>query len=133
MAINKVKLKQNSFAPAYVKNGFNGSKTAKEVWGIKNDATARKEACKILSKPDTQRQIAEVMKEQGLDSAFITKVTKRNIKQSKNYAASNSAIDMWHRLEGNYAPEKHANMNINIPVDIDGAVKDLLQELEMLK
>lgn len=130
--MKKADLKYEAFANSYIKNGFNGTKTAKELYNPKDDNSAATIASDNLRKPKVQEKIKEAMEKAGLTHDFIAEATKRNIKQSKNYGASNSAIDIYHKLEGNYAPERRANLNINVPANLDIAMKELLQELESL-
>lgn len=49
---HKLKPNERRFAKGYVKNDFNGSKTAKEVYGIQNDGYARVKASELLTKPN---------------------------------------------------------------------------------
>lgn len=131
--MRKADLKYEAFANSYIKNGFNGTKTAKELYNPKDDNSAATIASDNLRKPKVQEKLREAMEKAGLTHDFIAEATKRNIKQSKNYGASNSAIDIYHKLEGNYAPEKRANLNINVPADLDIAMKELLEELKGLE
>lgn len=48
----KLKPREKVFAKKYVANDFNGSKTAKEVYGIEHDGYARAKASELLTKPN---------------------------------------------------------------------------------
>ena len=97
---SKIEYKAEAFATRYIANNMNGTKTIQELTGNKNPLSTRVRASEALAKPIYQTKIQEAMEKAGLTNDFIAEVTKRNIKQSKNYAASNSAMDMVHRIEG---------------------------------
>ena len=122
----KTKGREEAFARAYVENGFNGSNAAQQALKV-SDGYKRKAAHEMIQKPSVQRKITEVMEEMGLTHDLVTKVTRRNMEQSKNYAASNSAVDIYHRIHGNYAPEKKTNLNLNLTLEqAELELKDLL-------
>ena len=128
---SKIEYKAEAFATRYIANNFNGSKTIQDLSpNIKTSLSARVRASEALAKPIFQTKIQEAMQRAGLTNDFIAEVTKRNIKQSENYSASNSAMDMVHRIEGNYAPEKKTNLNLNLTVEqAEQELKDLLNAI----
>ena len=53
--------------------------------------------------------------------------------QSENISASNTALDIYFKLTGAYAPEKKTNLNINSDFeDPNNRVKELLIELRRI-
>ena len=126
----KIEYKAEAFATRYIENNMNGSKTVKELYNPSTDGMARKIASETIAKPIFQTKIQEAMEAAGLNNDFISKVTKRNAVQEKNYAASNTAIDIYHRIQGNYAPEKKTNLNLNLTVEqAEQELKDLLNAI----
>ena len=126
----KIEYKAEAFAKRYIANKYNGTKTVKELYNPSTDGSARKMATETINRPIFRTKIQEAMEKAGLTNDFIAEVTKRNITQAKNYAASNSAIDIVHRIEGNYAPEKSTSLNINLtPEQAEQELKALLNAI----
>jgi len=85
-----------------------------------------------LSKPHIQKGLREEMEDKGVDNTLITNITKRNLKQNKNIPASNQIIDIYHKIKGNYAPEKKITMNIT-PDNVNKLIDAKLNELRQLQ
>jgi len=134
--MNKLELKTKAWAKEYIKNNFNGTQTALEMASknkLMKRETAKAIASENLTKPIYQNAIIEEMEEIGLNNDFINKITKRNIKQGTNISASNQAVDMFHKIKGNYAPEKRITANISLTGKaLDEAIQDKINELESL-
>lgn len=127
---SKIEYKAEAFAQKYIKNGYNGTQAVKELYKPKNDNVARNIASENLSKPIFKRAIEQAMEDAGLTDDFASKILRRNAEQTKNYAASNTALDIQHRIKGNYAPEKSAHLNINItPEQAELELKNLLNAI----
>ena len=127
-------LKTKAWAQEYVKNNFNGTETALKFGkkGMKREV-AKVIASENLTKPHYQRAIIEEMERVKLDDDLINRITKRNIKQKQSISASNQAMDMYHKIKGNYAPEKKITATINLTGKaLDEAIQDKLQELREL-
>ena len=131
-----MELKTKAFAREYIKNNFNGTKTALKLVSKKGmkRRTAQAIASENLSKPIYQKSIIEAMEKIRLDDDLINKITKRNIKQKSSISASNQAIDMYHKIKSNYAPERKITTNLTLTgKDLDMAIKSKIQELKALE
>ena len=131
-----MELKTKAFAREYIKNNFNGTKTALKLASKKGmkRRTAQAIASENLSKPIYQKSIIEAMEKIRLDDDLINKITKRNIKQKSSISASNQAIDMYHKIKSNYAPERKITTNLTLTgKDLDMAIKSKIQELKALE
>ena len=131
-----MELKTKAFAREYIKNNFNGTKTALKLASKKGmkRRTAQAIASENLSKPMYQKSIIEAMEKIRLDDDLINKITKRNIKQKSSISASNQAIDMYHKIKSNYAPERKITTNLTLTgKDLDMAIKSKISELKALE
>jgi len=132
-----MELKTKAFAREYIKNNFNGTKTALKFakkGKLMNKNTANAIASENLRKPIYQKAIIEAMEDIKLDDTLINKITKRNIKQKSSISASNQAIDMYHKIKSNYAPERKITTNLTLTgKDLDMAIKSKIQELKALE
>lgn len=134
--MKKIELKAKTFAKSYAKHKLNGTEAAMEVYNPANRNVANNIASDNLRKPIFLTAIIEELEKQGLNDEHISEVHKRNIDQSKNYAASNTGIEIYHKLKGNFAPERteqiKLNINVDNPEDIQHAINQLLQEIKQL-
>jgi hypothetical protein len=85
-----------------------------------------------LNKPVFQKAIIQVLEERGLKDDIISDIQLRNIKQEKNYSASNEAIKLYHQLKGNLIERKETkNLNITMTEEqLDQAIKNAKDQLE---
>ena len=127
MLASNVKYKQH--AKEYVKNGFNATKMVKAVNPKVKGGYANIKGYRMIRNDNFNSALVEVMAEKGLDNDFTTKILKRNIDQQENIAGSNSGLDMFYKVTGAYAPEKKQNLNINVDLTDEGAVKQRLHEI----
>lgn len=133
--LNKTKVKAKVFAKEYVSNGFNGTQAVKKILNPKDRHTASSMATEYLNKPAYKEAITKRIDELLMeDDTNIEKIHKRNITQDSNIPASNQALDMYHKLGGDYAPEKKINLNANINTNnIDKRLKEIQHELSRLQ
>ena len=133
--LSKMDLKTKAWAKEYVSNGFNGTKTALK-FAQKKDMklrTAEAIASQNLSKLIYQKPIIKEMEEISLNDNEVSKKLKRNLKQKANISASNNAIDIYHKLKGNYAPERKETINLKLTgADLDKRIDEKIQELKLL-
>ena len=135
--VSKMELKTKAWAKEYIKQGFNGTETALKF--AKKGKLMKRETAKViasenLTKPHYQKSIIEAMEKIRLDDDLINKITKRNIKQKSSISASNQAIDMYHKIKSNYAPERKITTNLTLTgKDLDMAIKSKIQELKALE
>ena len=93
-------------------------------------------AVENLNKPSIRQEILKRMEEKGLTGNTIATIHKRNIKQSKNYAASNTALDMLYQLQEAYPIQKTLTANLNIDLSPDKLKEkreELMNELERIR
>ena len=132
--MKKIELRAKQFAERYVANNMNGTQTAVELYNAKERKTAQSIATENLSKPVMQKAIVEEMEKQGLDDKTISEIMNRNVKQKQSYSASNTAIDIYHKVKGTYAPEKKETINLNLTgVDLKDAIRDTMSEIKELE
>lgn len=133
--MKKIELKAKQFAKVYIRNKFNGTKTALEVYDPKNKEVANAIASENLRKPLFQKAIEEELSEQGLTDEIVVKEQKKVIIQDKHLPSKNVAIDMYHKIRGNYAPEKKITMNLKYRdiQEVRTRITDLQNELKQLR
>ena len=128
--MTKLELKAKRFAPKYIANNMNGTKTVEELQPEMSHHVAKSRATEMLSNPVYQREIVNVMEEKGLDDTVVTESHKRNLIQAHSYSASNQAIDIYHKVKGNYAPERHESVSLHLSgKELVDAIKALQSEL----
>ena len=125
--------KDKKYAQTLVKNGFNGSKTVKQLMNPATDGHARSMANQKMKERGVQKALEEVLNETGLDSDRISELMARNAEQTKNLSASNTAIDMTLKVRGDYAPTKSMSISTSLtPEERKQAIKDLQQDFKEL-
>ena len=139
--MRKLTLKEKQFVKITAQT-LNPSQAVRETYNIgskgggktkqQREQIIRTIASQNLTKLNIKKGLEEVMEEKGIDNTLITKITKRNLKQDKNIPASNQVIDMYHKLKGNYAPEKRLSISIT-PETINNRLKELEYELKQLQ
>lgn len=128
--LRKIDLRAKQFARQYIKNDFNGTKTVLEMYNTTDKKTAGVIAVENLAKPSFQKAIIEEMEKRGLNDEMVLKELEYNIKQYKHLPSKNTAMDMYFKLKGDYAPEKKLSVNVDIPPDIDKEIENIIQELK---
>lgn len=134
--LSKMDLKTKAWAKEYVSNGFNGTKTALKFAQKKDmkKETASVIATENLMKPIYIKPIIEEMDNIKLNDNEVSKKLKRNLKQKSNISASNNAIDIYHKLKGNYAPERKETINLKLTgADLDKRIDEKIEELKLLQ
>ena len=114
--LSKMDLKTKAWAKEYVSNGFNGTKTALKFAQKKDmkKEVANVIAVENLQKPIYIKPIIKEMEDIHLNDTEVSKKLKRNLKQKANISASNNAIEIYHKLKGNFAPERKETINIKL-------------------
>ena len=133
--MNKMEIKTKAWAKKYIKNNFNGTKTALEMAMKKgmNKNTANAIASENLRKPMYKKEIIRELEESGFNKKERARLLKRNAKQKQSYSASNQAIDIATKIEGDYAPEQRITATINLTGKaLDEAIQAKLDELKAL-
>ena len=114
--LSKMDLKTKAWAKEYVSNGFNGTKTALKFAAKKEmkPRIAEAIASQNLSKLMYIKPIIQEMENIKLNDKEVSKKLSRNLKQKANISASNNAIEIYHKLKGNFAPERKETINIKL-------------------
>lgn len=126
--VSKQKIVNRIFAERYIKNEFNGQKTVQELKPHLQERSANVEAARRLADASQQKAIVEIMEEQGLTDDIATKIHKENLVQRENLPASNSALEMYHKLKGRLKNET-TNTHLHLHADIS-EVQDKLKALD---
>lgn len=72
-----------------------------------NRAVAAQMAYENLKKVDISAYVYSLIEDMGLNNSVVDTHLYYNISQFADLNAKNKAIDIYHKLRGNYAPEKH--------------------------
>lgn len=128
------KLKSKVYAKEYVNQGFNASKTIKTLEPHRSNDYAKVKGTRMIASVNFKKSLEEVMTEKGLTDDKVSQIHQRNLTQERSLPASNEAINIYHKIKGNYAPEKKAVLNINIqdPQAIQKRIEDIEEELKQL-
>lgn len=124
---NYQQIKTKAFAKEFVDNGMNGKQAILTIQPQLTDNSATNSASRLLSRDDVKLAVAEELEARKLNLGHIIKKHKRNVDQNDNFAASNTAIDMFYRLIGAYAPEKKQTTSLNVNIDDHDVHKVLAQ------
>jgi len=132
--LSKLQLKAKRFAPKYLMNNMNGTKTVMELQPTMKHSVAKNRASEIVANPTYQKEIIRELEETGFDKKERARLLKRNAKQKRSYSASNQAIDIATKIEGDYAPQRRETLNINLTgKELDARIQEKLQELKQLQ
>jgi predicted transcriptional regulator len=91
---------------------------------VTSKESAKSMASQLMSKPDIQMSITELMEHCGIDRHYRIRRLK-NIIDSSDLNIAHKGLDMSFKLDGSYAPEKHLNYTISY--------QDITAEIERLK
>ena len=119
-------LKDEKFAETLVKNGFNGSKTVKQLMNPKDNNQASSMAVEKMKQRGIQKALGELLDEAEMSKERRAELMARNAEQIKNLSASNTSLDMMNKIDGDYAPTKSMSINATLTPD------ERKQELERL-
>lgn len=128
--------KEKKFVKEYVKNEGNGTQAALKAYDTKSQNAAAVIASRELRKDKVQSAIQEALPDELLaqihrEGLFATKTIFKNnnstgeieaVAEEADFAVRHKYLDSAYKIKGAYAPEKHANVNVNIeaePGDID--------------
>ncbi len=161
-------LKQKRFAKKYVETG-NGSESAKAVYDVSTDESARAVASQNLTKLPVQKEIAKRLMPELVNDAHLSlltavrldyfvfpklmtdeEITKHieaqgltclNVRPTEkgkmaffslpDGASRGKGIELFHKVNGTFAPDK--SVNINIEAEASDVIKGLAQQLNELQ
>lgn len=124
--INGLTFKQKAFIDGVLET-MNPTEAAARAYKIKKRTTATAIGHENLQKPYIRNALLKAMEEKGISEVMLVKEHKKIVTQDKNLPAKNTALDMMYRLRGDYAPEKHASINLTIKTEAEANQR--LQEL----
>lgn len=82
---------------------------------VSSKESAKSMASQLMSKPEVQMAITELMEYHGIDKPYRIKRLKHII-DSPDLNIAHKGLDMSFRLDGSYAPEKHLNLDLAIEI-----------------
>ena len=88
------------FPIKYIENGLNGTKTYKAIRPNTPSATARVEASRILTKPNVQQALQELLQENDLSVNQTMKIHHRNLIQDEDLRVSQTAVQDVYKIAG---------------------------------
>lgn len=106
------------FVEEVAKTG-NGSKSAKKAYGITKDNYSKLKAHRQMKKPKIIKAIAEMLPDDLLGEKHLALLNKIDENGEIDVNAVKAGLDMAYKIKSTYAPEKTANVNMNISVDIE--------------
>lgn len=116
---------EKKFAELFIK--LNGDRVkAFEGAGYKSTSRdmAYKKATDRLRDPDIAKYISHLLDKSGFNETNVTKQHAYVITQMGDLGSKNKAIDMFYKLKGSYAPEKHVTINTTLKEFIDEVMED---------
>jgi len=88
-------------------------------------------ASRILNNTEFKKTLIEELELKGLNDEKVAEVHRRNLVQEENLPASNSAIDMYNKVKGNYAPQRTEKITLNLTgKELQEHKRSLLEELK---
>ena len=118
----KTPIKNKLFVREYVSNGQNGAKAYLKINPNASPTTATVNASKKLLNTDIQRDITELLQDNGLNIRDIVKTHKRNMLQDKQLSVSQSAVDTGYKLYG-HLNNKDDGTKTNIAIVFSDNIK----------
>lgn len=118
----KMTMKEQRFCDAYLEFSADGVQAVYEAgYKAKNALVASGIAYTNLKKPNLMAYIASKLEEYGFNDDTVSKQHLFVLNQMSDLRAKNQAIDMFYKLKGAYAPDKHINVNLNFKPDAKSA------------
>jgi transposase len=112
-SLEKLTDKEKKFVVA-VAEGKSRTQAAMDSFDVSTRASAKAMQNVLMQKDDVKIAVAELMEIYGLTRGFRINKLKSHI-ESVDPGISLKGLDMSFKLDGLYAPEKHANVNVDIP------------------
>jgi predicted transcriptional regulator len=121
--------KEQVFAVA-ISKGMTQTDAAMTAFDVTSRASAKSLGCTLMTKPDIQVAVAELMQQQGLTRTYRVQKLKQHV-DNRDPNVSLKALDQSWKLEGAYT-ETHVNLNINY-ADYDKTIEALDAEIAELE
>src|SRR3990167_6657235 len=124
----KTEHKAKVFAKRYIENGFNGSKTVRELYNPKTELTARVMAAELVSKPIVKKAIAEQLNDHGLTDEVLDRELGYIIKQKRQLSPKLGAIVEANKLKGR-AQSDNLSQHLHLHGVTNDNIDSKLQEI----
>ena len=121
--------KEQAFAMA-ISKGMTQTDAAMTAFDVTSRVSAKSLGCTLMTKPDVQVAVADLMQQQGLTRIYRVRKLKQHV-DNRDPNVSLKALDQSWKLEGAYT-EKHVNLNINYE-DYDKTIEALDAEIAELE
>lgn len=125
---NGLTMKQDRFITETIRTA-NPTEAVSLVYDVKDRLVARSIASENLTKPDIQNELRQRMIANGVNADHLIRTQKRTLDQTDNLPASNTALDMFYKILGAYAPEKKLTVNVDLTAD-DNALQDEIKAIQ---
>jgi len=102
--------KEKAFAVA-ISKGMTQTDAAMKAFDVTSRTSAKSLGCTLMTKPDIQVAVAELMQHLGLTRTYRVQKLKQHV-DNRDPNVSLKALDQSWKLEGAYT-ETHVNLNIN--------------------
>ena len=121
--------KEQAFALA-ISKGMTQTDAAMASFDVTSRVSAKSLGCNLMTKPDIQLAVADLMQQQGLTRTYRVRKLKQHV-DNRDPNVSLKALDQSWKLEGAYT-ETHVNLNINYE-DYDKTIEVLDAEIAELE
>jgi predicted transcriptional regulator len=121
--------KEQAFAVA-ISKGMTQTDAAMTAFDVTSRASAKSLGCTLMTKPDIQVAVSELMQQQGLTRTYRVQKLKQHV-DNRDPNVSLKALDQSWKLEGAYT-ETRVNLNINYE-DYDKTIEVLDAEIAELE
>ena len=125
---DKLTIKQERFVKKTVET-LNPAEAARQVYDVATTETARAIASQNLTKLNIREALLREFEKKDLNNDLVSDKHKENIVQGKNLPARNTALDMFYKITGAYAPEERRETRLNININDLEAVEARIGQL----
>ncbi len=108
---------EHLFPFKYIENGLNGTKAYQSIRPHSPSESAKVEASRLLTKPNVQQALQELLQENKLSLGETMKIHRRNLLQDQNLNVSQTAVQDVYKLSG-LLNNRDSNTQVNIAMVI---------------
>ena len=123
------RIKNKARAKEYVMNGMQATKAIKTLEPKSTMNAAAIKASRMLRNKEWQKDVKEVMLEEGITKESVINIHKRNLEQRDSISGSNQALDMYYKIQDDYASSKSESLNIHVDLNDLQSIKRRIREL----
>lgn len=125
----RMTLKERTFCETYLEFKGDGVDAIMEVYDVSNPKVAAAMSYEYLRKPHLFAYINSKLEEYGFNDENVLKQHLFLLNQDADLKSKAKAVEMFYKLKGMNAPEKSANVNINITAPLSPKIKELADKL----